>query len=56
MQWTSITVIHILTMFGFYIISDHTDGTVIQHAARNVDACTHCAYLFLILSGKFVGM
>ena len=49
MQWTSITVIHILTMFVFYMISDHTDSTVIQHAASNVDAFTHCAYLFLTM-------
>ena len=28
-------------------ISDHTDGTVMQRATNNVDACTHCAYLFL---------
>ena len=47
MQWTSIIVIHILTMFVYYVISDHTDGTVIQHAISNVDACTHFAYLFL---------
>ena len=30
-------------------IFDHTDGTVIQRATNNVDACTHCAYLFLKL-------
>ena len=47
MQWKSITVINILTMFVYCIISDHTDGTVIQRATNNVDACRHCAYLFL---------
>ena len=46
MQWKSITVINILTMFVYCIISDHTDGTVIQRATNNVDACTHCAYQF----------
>ena len=46
MQWTSITVINILTMFVYCIISDHTDGTVTQQATNNVDAFTHCAYLF----------
>ena len=45
MQWTSITPINILTMCG--VIFDHTDGTVIQRATNNLDACTHCAYLFL---------
>ena len=34
------------------IISDHIyiyiDDIVIQHAKNNVDACTHCAYLFFI--------
>ena len=45
MQWTSITVINILTMFVYCIISDHTD---IQRATNNVDACTHCAYPFLM--------
>ena len=49
MQWTSITAINILTMFVFCIISGHTDGTVIQRVTNNVDACTHCAYLFLVL-------
>ena len=33
-------------MFVFYIISDHTDVSIIQHATSNVDACTHYAYLF----------
>ena len=33
-------------MFVYCIISDHTDSTVIQRATNNVDACTHCAYLF----------
>ena len=51
MQLTSITVINILTMFVnqfvYCIISDHTDGTVVQRATNNVDACTQCAYLFL---------
>ena len=45
MQWTSITVINILTMFVYCIISDHTDSTVIQ-ATNNVNACMRCAYLF----------
>ena len=48
MQWTSITAINILTMFVGCIMSDHTDGRVIQRATNNVDACTHCAYLFLV--------
>ena len=30
MQLTSITAITILTMFVYCIISDHTDGTVVQ--------------------------
>ena len=30
MQWTSITAVNILTMFVYCIISDHTDGKVIQ--------------------------
>ena len=34
-------------MFVYCIISDHTDGTVVQRATNNVDACTQCAYLFL---------
>ena len=50
MQLTSITVINILTMFVSQfvccIISDHTDGTAVQRATNNVDACTQCAYLF----------
>ena len=46
MQLTSITAITILTMFVYCIISDHTDGTVVQRATNNVDACTQCAYLF----------
>ena len=33
-------------MFVYCIISDHTDGKVIHNATNNVDACTHCAYLF----------
>ena len=53
MQLTSITVINILTMFVsqfvYCIISDHTDGTVVQRATNNVDACTQCAYLFFII-------
>ena len=52
MQLTSITVINILTMFVsqfvYCIISDHTDGTAVQRATNNVDACTQCAYLFFI--------
>ena len=52
MQLTSITVINILTMFVsqfvYCIISDHTDGTAVQRATNNVDACTQCAYLFLV--------
>ena len=49
MPLTSITAITILTMFVYCIISDHTDGTVVQRATNNVDACTQCAYLFLVL-------
>ena len=49
MQLTSITAITILTMFVYCIISDHTDGTVVQRATNNVDACTQCAYLFFYL-------
>ena len=53
MQLTSITVINILTMFVsqfvYCIISDHTDGTAVQRATNNVDACTQCAYLFFKL-------
>ena len=45
-QWTSITAVNILTMFAYCIISDHTDGKVIQNATNYVNACTHCAYLF----------
>ena len=52
MQLTSITVINILTMFVsqfvYCIISDHTDGTAVQRATNNVDACTQCAYLFFV--------
>ena len=51
MQWTSITAINIFTMFVYYIMSNHTDGEVIQNATNNVDACTHCAYLFLYFFG-----
>ena len=48
MQWISITTIHILTMFVYCIESDHTDGTIaIQHATKNVDLCTHFAFLLL---------
>ena len=43
MQLTSITAINIVTMFVYCIIFDHTDGTVIQRARNNVDACTDCA-------------
>ena len=49
MQWISITAIHILTIFLtvlLYLII-YIDDIVIQHATNNVDACTHCAYLFL---------
>ena len=35
-----------LLLWKCRIVSDHADGTVIQHATSNVDACTHCAYLF----------
>ena len=53
MQLTSITVINILTMFVsqfvYCIISDHTDGTAVQRATNNVDACTQCAYLFYFI-------
>ena len=52
MQLTSITVMNILTMFVSQfvyciILSDHTDGAVVQRVTNNVDACTQCAYLFL---------
>ena len=33
--------------YVYCIISDHTDGKVVQRATNNVDACTQCAYLFL---------
>ena len=52
MQWASIHTISILTMIVYCIISDHTDGKVIQNATNNVDACTHCAYLFLKHANK----
>ena len=51
MQWIPITATHILTIVFtvlLYLII-YIDGTVIQHATNNVDACTHCAYLFLYL-------
>ena len=38
-------------MFVFYIISDHTDVSIIQHATSNVDTCTHYAYLFFVNVG-----
>ena len=38
MQLTSITAINILTMFVYCIISDHTDGTVIQKQRRRMYA------------------
>ena len=54
MQLTSITVIQILTMFVsqfvYCIISDHTDGRVVQRVTNNVDTCTQCAYLFFELA------
>ena len=53
MQLTSITAINILTMFVYCIISNHTDGTVVQRATNNVDACTQCAYLFFQLRRPF---
>ena len=49
MQWIPITATHILTILFtvlLYLII-YIDGTVIQHATNNVDACTHCAHLFL---------
>ena len=49
MQWTPITATHILTIFLtvlLYLIM-YIDGTVIQYATDNVDACTHCVYLFI---------
>ena len=48
MQLTSISAITVLTMFVYCILSDHTDGTVVQRATNNVDACTQCAYLFFV--------
>ena len=51
-QLTSITAINILTMFVYCIISDHTDGTVVQRATNNLDACTLCAYLFFVMLVK----
>ena len=53
MQWISITATHILTIFLIvllYLII-YIDDIVIQHATNNVDACTHCAYLFLDVAG-----
>ena len=38
MQLTSITAITILTMFVYCIISDHTDGTVVQKQRRRMYA------------------
>ena len=35
-----------VSQFVYCIISDHTDGTSVQRATNNVDACTQCAYLF----------
>ena len=35
-----------VSQFVYCIISDHTDGTAVQRATNNVDACTQCAYLF----------
>ena len=35
-----------VSQFVCCIISDHTDGTAVQRATNNVDACTQCAYLF----------
>ena len=37
-------------MFVYCIISDHTDGTVVQRATNNVDACTQRAYLFFVFT------
>ena len=52
MQRISITATHILTIFLtvlLYLIT-YIDDIVIQHATNNVDACTHCAYLFFVFS------
>ena len=38
-----------VSQFVYCIISDHTDGTAVQRATNNVDACTQCAYLFLFI-------
>ena len=35
-----------VSQFVYCIISDHTDGTVVQRTTNNVDACTQCEYLF----------
>ena len=35
-----------VSQFVYCIISDHTDGAVVQRITNNVDACTQCAYLF----------
>ena len=53
MQCTFITATHILTRFLYCTIPDHIDGTVIQHATNNVDAHTHCAYVFLSMKAIF---
>ena len=39
-----------LLLWKPWCCSDHTDGTVILYATNNVDACMHCAYLFLSYS------
>ena len=39
-----------VSQFVCCIISDHTDGTAVQRATNNVDACTQCAYLFLLIA------
>ena len=42
-----------VSQFVYCIISDHTDGTAVQRATNNVDACTQCAYLFFSYSNCF---
>ena len=39
---------YIFTVLLYLII--YIDDIVIQHATNNVDACTHCAYLFFVLA------
>ena len=44
-----------VSQFVCCIISDHTDGTAVQRATNNVDACTQCAYLFLLITLNTAG-